>query len=119
MDYIEPFLTIVELPEYERRASRLLSASEKQAIINHLAAHPQSGALMQGTGGIRKLRWAAAGRGKSAGVRIIYYFHSKSMPLFLLTLFGKNEKTNLSKSERNELAGLTGLLVKNYGENHV
>lgn len=111
--------TIVELPEYERRASKLLSASEKQAVINYLAIHPQSGVLMQGTGGIRKLRWAAGSRGKSGGVRVIYYFHNKSLPLFLLTLFGKNEKVNLSKSEYNELTKLTNLLVKNYGENNV
>jgi len=70
---------------------------------------------MQGTGGIRKLRWSAQGKGKSGGVRIIYYFHNKSMPLFLLTLFAKGEKSNLSKSERNELAKLTNLLIDNYG----
>ena len=65
------------------------------------------------------MRWAAGSRGKSGGVRVIYYFHNKSLPLFLLTLFGKNEKVNLSKSEYNELTKLTNLLVKNYGENNV
>jgi len=48
-------------------------------------------------------------------VRVIYYFHNDAMPLFLLTLFGKNEKANLSKSERNELSMFANLLVKNYG----
>jgi len=70
---------------------------------------------MQGTGGIRKLRWSAQGKGKSGGVRVIYYYHNKSMPLFLLTLFGKGEKSNLTKSERNDLAKFTSLLIKNYG----
>ena len=107
--------TIVELPEFEKRADNLLNDSEKQGIINYLAIHPQAGLIMQGTGGIRKFRWASGNRGKSSGVRVIYYFHNKSMPLFLLTLFGKNEKSNLSKSERNELATLANLLVKNYG----
>ena len=51
--------TIVELPEFLRRATVLLADSEKQGIISYLAAHPQSGAVMQGTGGIRKLRWAS------------------------------------------------------------
>ena len=111
--------TIVELPEYIRRASDLLNESEKQGIINYLAIHPQAGAIMQGTSGIRKFRWASGNRGKSGGVRIIYYFHNNSMPLFLITLFGKNEKANLSKSERNELAKLAILLVKNYGETNV
>ena len=70
---------------------------------------------MQGTGGIRKLRWSAHGKGKRGGVRIIYYFNNKTMPLFLLTVFGKGKKANLSKAERNELATVTSMLVKNYG----
>jgi len=108
--------TIVELPEYIQRSSRLLSKSDKKGIINYLASHPQSGAVMQGTGGIRKFRWATGNKGKSGAVRVIYYFHNKSIPLFLLTVFGKNEKDNLSKSERNELAKFANLLSKNYGE---
>lgn len=111
--------TIVELPEYIQRASRLLSESEKKGIINYLASHPQSGAIMQGTGGIRKFRWASGNKGKSGGVRVIYYYHNKLIPLFLLTVFGKNEKDNLSKSERNELAKFANLLSKNYGEPNV
>ena len=85
-------------------------------MINYLAAHPASGDIMQGTGGIRKLRWSAQGKGKSGGVRIIYYCHNETMPLFLLTLFGKGEKANLTKSERNELAKFTAMLITNYGD---
>jgi len=70
---------------------------------------------MQGTGGIRKLRWSAQGKGKSGGVRVIYYYHNETIPLFLLTVFGKGEKANLTKAERNDLAGFTSLLIKNYG----
>ena len=57
--------------------------------IADLAEHPNSGVLMEGTGGIRKLRWARQGGGKSGGIRIIYYFHNDSMPLYLLAAFGK------------------------------
>ena len=71
---------------------------------------------MTGTGGIRKLRWSAQGKGKSGGVRVIYYYYNKSIPLFLLTVFGKGEKVNLSKVESNELAKLTKLLRDSYGE---
>ncbi len=110
--------TIVELPEYEQKASSLLNDSEKQGIINYLAIHPHAGVVMKGTGGIRKFRWASGNRGKSGGVRVIYYFHNESMPLFLLTLFGKNEKANLSKAERNELTKLANIL-KNYGGTNV
>ena len=107
--------TIVELPEYTKRSDKLLTESESNSIINYLAAHPASGNLMQGTGGIRKLRWSSQGRGKSGGVRVIYYYHNISMPLFLLTLFGKGEKDNLTKGERNDLAKFTSQLISNYG----
>ena len=106
----------MELPEFIRKSEGLLKATERQSIINYLALHPVAGDLMQGTGGIRKLRWSAQGKGKSGGVRVIYYYHNEGMPLFLLTVFGKGEKANLSKSERNELAKLTSLLVKHYGD---
>ena len=107
--------TIIELSGYLGKSDKLLSDSERTSIINYLALHPAAGEIMQATGGIRKLRWSAKGKGKSGGVRVIYYYHNESMPLFLLTLFGKGEKANLSKAERNELAKFTSLLVNNYG----
>ena len=108
--------TIVELPEFQKRASNLFTDEEKLSIINYLARHPMAGDILQGTGGIRKLRWSAQGRGKSGGARVVYFYHNGTMPLFLLTVFGKGEKANLSKAERNDLARLTDLLRKNYGD---
>lgn len=107
--------TIVELPEFLKKSDKLLKDSERQSIINYLALHPGSGDILQGTGGIRKLRWSAKSKGKSGGVRVIYYYHNETMPLFVLTVFGKGEKANLSRGERNELATFTSLLVENYG----
>lgn len=109
--------TIVELPEFLRKAQNLLFNEEKLSLINYLAAHPLAGDVMQSTGGIRKLRWAAQGKGKSGGVRVIYYYHNGTIPLFLLTVFGKGEKANLSKSERNDLSKFTDLLHRQYGGN--
>lgn len=108
--------TVAELPEYVRRADRLLAASERREVIDYLANHPRAGDLIEGTGGVRKLRWGRDGRGKSGGVRVIYYVHSERMPLYLLTLFAKNERANLTKAERNELAGLVDLLVQHWME---
>jgi len=107
--------TIVELPEFQRRSSGLISDSAKQGIINYLATHPQTGAILQGTGGIRKFRWSSGNKGKSGGVRVIYYYHNDQMPIFLLSIFSKSEKSNLTKSERNDLAKFTTHLVDNYG----
>jgi hypothetical protein len=103
--------TLAETPEYLRRAEKLLTEDERRDILNYLAAHPRAGDLMEGTGGVRKLRWSRGNKGKSGGVRVIYYFHNQNMPLYLLTLFAKNERANLSKAERNMLAELADLLV--------
>jgi hypothetical protein len=104
-------LTVAELPEYLRAAAKLLVEADRRAILEYLAANPSAGDLMEGTGGVRKLRWARDGRGKSGGVRVIYYFHSEAMPLYLLTMFAKNERENLNKADRNDLARLVDMLV--------
>jgi hypothetical protein len=109
---IKTMFTIAELPEYIRRAEKLMSASERLDIINYLAAHPKAGDLMEGTGGIRKLRWGRGAQGKSGGVRVIYYVHSELMPLYLLTLFAKNERANISMAQRHELSEVVDLLVQ-------
>lgn len=93
----------------------MLQETERERIIQYLAGHPASGVIMEGTGGIRKLRWKREGSGKRGGVRVIYYYHNETYPLFLLTVFGKSEKANLSKAERNELAKLIRILITSYG----
>ena len=104
-------ITIAETEPFQKKATKLLPSEEKDELISYLSEFPCSGALIQGTGGIRKLRWARSGGGKNGGVRIIYYYHSEMMPLYLLTLFGKNEKANISKEEKKLLAKLVRELV--------
>ncbi len=111
-------LTVVELPEYLRRSQKLLSEEERSRLVSYLAAQPDVGVILEGTGGIRKLRWKRDGMGKSGGVRVIYYYHSERYPLFLLTIFGKSEKANLSHAERNMLAKLVEELLDNYQRHH-
>jgi hypothetical protein len=105
-------ITVAETGPYQRKVGRLLSEGEKAELIAHLSMHPNAGVLIKGTGGIRKLRWARSGRGKSGGVRVIYYFHSQEMPLYLLTIFGKNEKGNISAEEKKVLSKMVRELVK-------
>jgi len=84
-------------------------------MIAFLAANPLARAIMPGTGGGRKLRWSAEGRGKRGGLRIIYYFHNEFLPLFLLAVFAKNEKADLTKTQQNEMKLLLPRLVAGYG----
>jgi hypothetical protein len=58
--------TVAETPEYRRRAEKLLADDERRDVLNYLATHPKSGDLMEGTGGVRKLRWSRGSRGKAA-----------------------------------------------------
>jgi hypothetical protein len=95
--------TVVETPEFLVGTRRVLTEAERFSLIRFVAENPTAGDLMQGTGGARKLRWAAKGKGKSGGVRVITYYAGPNLPVFLMAIFGKNEKANLSKAERNEL----------------
>jgi hypothetical protein len=83
-------------------------------VPRYLAANPTAGTLIQGTGGVRKLRWGLEGRGKRGGARVIYFYQKVDLPLFALTIFAKNERADLSQHDRNDLRGLTKLLVDTY-----
>lgn len=107
-------MTVVETPSFLREAAAALTGEEQAGLITFLAENPDAGDVMAGTGGGRKLRWKAQGRGKRGGVRVIYYFHNESLPLFLLNVFAKNEKANLSRAEQNEMRVLLPRLIEGY-----
>ncbi len=109
-----PLHTVVETPEFRGTAQRILTEAEKTALINFVAANPLDGDLMPGTGGARKLRWGAKGKGKSGGARVITFYAGPRLPVFLLTIFGKGEKANLTMAERNELRTILASLVTAY-----
>jgi hypothetical protein len=79
-------------------------------LVFFLALHPQSGDEIPGTGGVRKVRFAARGKGKSGGVRVIYYFYDKENPLYAIFLYGKNEQANLTPKQKHEVAAFAATL---------
>lgn len=111
MDRMRP-VAVVETPEFQTRIADLMSEEERLLLIDYLAFHPTAGDLVRGTGGLRKLRWALQGRGKRGGARIIYFYFSNEMPLFALTAYAKNEKSDLGVQDWKALAGLLKELVK-------
>lgn len=105
-------MTVAETPLFLRKAEKLLDEEERTALVMAIAQEPEAGEIMPGTGGVRKLRWALEGRGKSGGARVIFYFHSDRMPVVLLSIYAKNVKVNLSQAERNDLKTLVPELVR-------
>lgn len=96
--------TVVETRTFYRRADKLLSEEEHANLINMIAAHPASGEEIVGTGGVRKMRFGALGKGKSGGVRVIYYFYDEEMPIYALLIYAKNERADLTPQERHAVA---------------
>lgn len=104
---------VVELPEFRRRAKAIMSDEERAALVDYMAAHPEAGVSLGG--GLRKVRYARPGSGKSGGYRTITVFGGTDIPLFLITVFAKNEKDNLTKAEQAELVTLSKALIAAYG----
>ena len=103
--------TVIETNAYLAAANDAgMSEQERQNVVDVLAADPDAGVVMRGCGGARKLRIAKPGTGKSGGYRVITYYGGAVMPVFLLTVFGKGEKANLTDAECNTLAGFTKTL---------
>ncbi|MEO8316405.1 MAG: type II toxin-antitoxin system RelE/ParE family toxin [Pseudomonadota bacterium] len=96
--------TVVETPVFIRKARKLLSADEHFELITFLAANPEEGDLVVGTHGVRKVRFSARGKGKSGGVRVIYYFHDVDAPVYALLIYGKDERADLTADQRKSVA---------------
>ena len=107
-------VSVVETPEFITAARRIMDDEECALLIDYLAYNPGAGNLIQGTGGVRKLRWGLPGRGKRGGARVIYFYHSPQMPLFALTAFAKTRRTDLSQADRNGFRELTTRLQDAY-----
>ena len=107
-------MTVLETREFLRKASPLMSDSERADLVAFVGANPEAGEVIPETGGVRKLRWALAGMGKRGGARVIYYYHNHQLPVFLLSIYAKNKKGNLSKAEQNAMKGLVPALIAEY-----
>lgn len=109
--------TVCETKVFQKAAHEAgMTEGEIADLIDYLAANPTAGDVMQETGGCRKLRIAGRGKGKSGGYRTITFYSGEMMPVFLITVFGKGEKSNLTKGERNALRKLTKLISEEYAK---
>lgn len=105
---------MVETRPFIEDAAQCLENDEREEFITYIARNPTAGVLIPGTGGVRKLRWRSGGRGKRGGARVIYYYHSDRIPLFLLTAYAKSHQTDLSPAQRSAMRRIVTEIVKQY-----
>ncbi len=108
-------ITLVEVDPFRARAREIWSDEDLERFKDYIARNPTAGAVIPGTGGVRKVRWAASGRGKRGGARVIYYFHSDDLPLFLLTAYEKNVSDDLSAQQKHAISKAVTVLIAQYG----
>jgi mRNA-degrading endonuclease RelE of RelBE toxin-antitoxin system len=93
-------MLIKETAVFSKRGQRLLDAESYRLLQLRLAADPEAGSIIPGTGGLRKIRWRGSGRGKRGGVRIIYYWAGAHDAILLLMVFAKNERSDLTREQK-------------------
>lgn len=109
------WVSVVETATYLAMAEALMSEAERAAIVDLVAQDPQAGDLMQGTGGLRKLRVPLQGRGKRGGGRLITFFHDLGMPVFLVALYAKSVQSDLDPEQRRAAKAVTDAIRAQYG----
>ena len=107
--------TVIQTPTFLADAKAAgVEDEEREAIVAIIAADPQAGDLIPGTGGARKVRIAGRDKGKSGGYRVITFYAAEDVPVFLLALVSKGQRVDLSQAERNALRTVLGSLAESY-----
>ena len=107
---------VAETSIFARRADALLSRDERAELIALLATTPEAGDVIPGTGGIRKLRFAAGGQGKRGAFRVIYYVLTDDMPILALLIYGKGEQVNPTPDQKKAMAAVVGSFRESVGQ---
>ena len=99
-------MKIIETTIFTKRIRSLLTEEEYRNLQNELILNPEKGKVIRGSGGLRKIRWGISGKGKSGGVRIIYYWIIKKKTILMLLVYPKNEQDDLTSSQLKILKSL-------------
>ena len=95
--------TVVESPIFQRLWPRYWDEDERAEFASFIASDPEAGSVIRGSGGVRKVRWAREGTGKSGGVRVVYLTRNETSEVYLLTMYAKSESENISISTLKEI----------------
>ena len=91
--------TVIETPVYTGKVKRILTDGEREAFAVFIAQNPMAGSVVRGSGGVRKVRWAQIGSGKSGGARVIYFNRLRNGEIWLLTLYAKRDRSTIPAHE--------------------
>lgn len=105
-------MIFIEMRGFSRARADILDDDEFRALQQLLLERPDAGAVIPGTGGVRKLRWAVSARGKRGGARIIYYWAAANEQIFLLLVYRKNESADLTAEQKRTLALLVATKLR-------
>lgn len=91
--------TVIETPVYANKVERILTDDEREAFASYIARHPNTGSVVRGSGGVRKVRWSRSGAGKSGGARVIYFNRLANGQIWLLTIYAKSDRSTIPAHE--------------------
>lgn len=111
---VKALVTLLESSAFTRAADRLWTDKEKEEFSFFIGQNYTAGKIIEDTNGVRKIRWSREGSGKSAGVRVIYFYYDENHPILLLLLYAKNEKENLTREEKNKISDVVFRLKKSW-----
>ena len=107
-------VSVVETGSYLSKARKVMSKSEMETVVSMISASPMAGDVIQGTGGLKKLRIPLQGRGKRGGGRVVYWYYNEGYPAILLWVFAKNEADDLSPSQKRQLISASEAFTRQF-----
>jgi hypothetical protein len=107
--------TLVPIGTFEDKPRRLLGKVGFDDMLEFLARRPKAGRIIQGTGGLRKVRIAQPGKGKSGGTRVIYYYHNENKPILLLLIYAKADQDNMTAVQKAQLKKHVDAIIDEFG----
>jgi hypothetical protein len=107
-------LEVVETDGFAKDARKIFTEDELGALHQHLGTLRELGNIISGSGGLRKARWSALNKGKRSGARVIYYYGGDHMPLFMIAIYTKSEKSDMTKAELKAATKLINVLRQQY-----
>jgi hypothetical protein len=106
----DKLITVAETALFVRQAAEVWDEAGREAFVEFIARHPEAGDVIPDTNGVRKIRWARSGTGKRGGARVIYFYHNAGRPLYLLMVYAKARREDLSPEEKRAVRRLAAVL---------